>query len=727
MPSNASTQAELEVAPKSQEDKPKIVAIEAARRSKDSNAKSNTHYVPNTEQEFALEFLNDINKQKTVAQNRVGLVFAALLSLLLPFSYLAFVGACIAGLIWHMNSNAHLLTQELSELYAVFYYAPFVIAPLLVVFLLKPLFAKRVSRTGVKTLTNKEYGSLLSYTHQLAKQMDAPAPKEIRVCIEPDVKYSLASSQSALVGKQFALTIGLPLLGALNNRQLSALIAHEMAYYSGAKDTRLIWLVRSLRAWFWRSAYQYDVWDAKLKQIQLTKSARALLVITRELQTIIRVTKAINRWFFQLNEMANQAPLSALQKRADYFALQFAGKEAFKKAESIRHVLYMAYEKHLLEYDFSWESTHQNLPEFLLAQLKSFKQNKAEFTKLKLNGRLATSSNSWQQRLKALEGINSTNHFQHAYPANQLLPKYQAFCRHCSDLFYHECFAIPLSNKTQDIQDNELGDLDKFFGQLYLAPRLVGPTLSIKNLDKQQESKVVNAQSLNQAILLLRSRLPDWKSGNEQWNYAFSGFQQAINEEISKNPQPRLEPCYASVEHQSDELSQIEYALTQRLDLGLQLTLDRIEGDEKQTLIEQIKLAKFLSQQRDSLLRLNYDAIVLGSMLDKITHSQEKYVRQTLQSSVKKVANQTARNLAGFYRQLEAVNAEGSLGLASPILKLQAKKRTHLKDVLFETKSVIQSVFNTHHQLHRQLSNVCLETERSLKLSPLKVKRIQNR
>lgn len=726
MPSNLNTKTKPDSTSVEERATPKIVALEGVRRNKDSNP-TNQQYVPTTEQEFALEFLNDINKQEYASQNRAGLVVAAILSLFLPFSYLAFVGACAAGLVWHTNNNAHLLTQDLSQLYSIFYYAPFVITPLIVIFLLKPLFAKRVSRTGIKTLSNKEYGALARYINQLAKKMGTPAPKEIRVCIEPEVKYSLVSSQSAIVGKQFALTIGLPLLGALNNRQLSALIAHEMAYYAGTKDTRLIWLVRSLRAWFWRSAYQYDVWDSKLRQIQMTKSNRALQVITRELQTIIRVTKAINRWFFQLSEIASQAPLGALQKRADYLALQFAGKEDFKKAESIRHVLYMAYEKHLLEYDFSWENTHQDLPEFLISQLKAFKQNKAEYAKLKLNGRLASSSSSWQQRLKALDNVATTHQARHSYSAHCLLKQYYAFSRQCSDLFYHECFAIPLSNKTQTEQENNIEQLDKYFGQLYLANRLIGPTLSTENLDKKQESEIVNAQSLNQSILVLRSRLPDWKSANEQWNEAFIEFQRSVEAEVSDNPQPNLGALYGTIEHQSDELNPIEDALTQRLDLGLQLTLDRLTGSEKADLINDIKLAKFLNQQKDNLLRLSHDALVLASMLDKITHSREKYVRQTLQSNVKKVATKSARSLTSFYQQLEALSPAAEQPLVQQILRNKPEKRTLSKAVLFEIKAVLQSAYHSNYQLNSKLSNSCLETEASLKLSPLKVKRIQNR
>ena len=703
---------------------PKVVSL---KQSQNKRAKGTSTYVPSSEIEFSIEFLNHTKKDKTHSQSKLSLIAAALLSLSLPLSYIAFMALSTFGLMWHMETNVELLELTPQAFYAIFYYAPFVITPLILLFLLKPLFAKRVSRTGIKTISQKEQTTLYNFVNQLALQMGAPPPKEIRVSIEPEVKYSLVSSQSALITKQFALTIGLPLLEALNNRQLAALIAHEMAYYSSAKDTRLIWLVRSLRAWFWRSAYQPDVWDARVQQMQSTKSNKAMQVFSRELQTIIRLTKAINRWFFQLNEMTSQASLAALQKKADQVALQISGMEDFKKAESIRHVLYLAYEKNLRDYDFSWENTHPNLPAYFNQELLNFKKNKNTYQRAKLNGRLSTALNSWQQRLKALEATSIPSNLQVAYPALDLVNKYDVLGSECSDLFYHEFFAIPLSNKKQQNEDAETSQLQQYFGGLFVANRLIGSTLDPQKIAKGVNPNNVDAQSLNQAILILRSRLPDWRNANELWENTFKDYQEAIKQELKNNPQPQLDPIYATLGFRSDELKPIEYAFTQRLDQGLLLSLSRMEATEQTLLLAKINLSKTLSQQQLTVTQLCCEAVLLQQLLSELENTKEKYRHQTLTTVIKKHSSNCQRNLLALNKNIAPCLNSTTQEILPEHVFQQNKKGSSPLLVLENAKAILQQLFRANALLNTHFAQICLETEASLKLSPLKVMRIQNK
>ena len=174
----------------------------------------------------------------------LGLVFG--LMLLLPVLYLA----ATAGLIWwllkHYVLHLHLLTEGLFS--AIVYIVPALFGPLVVYFLLKPIFVRGTALEKDAKLKRKEQLVLYEFVEQLAESVGAPRPWEIRVNNTVNASASLASNNP--FSRKLTLTIGLPLVHGLTVKQLAGVLAHELGHFSQRSGMGASFVVRSINAWF---------------------------------------------------------------------------------------------------------------------------------------------------------------------------------------------------------------------------------------------------------------------------------------------------------------------------------------------------------------------------------------------------------------------------------------------------------------------------------------------
>ncbi|HEX3149267.1 MAG TPA: M48 family metallopeptidase, partial [Gemmataceae bacterium] len=93
----------------------------------------------------------------------------------------------------------------------------------------------------------------------------APVPSQIAVDCDVNASAGFGSGLTGLFGHTLTLTIGLPLIGGLNAKQLAGIIAHELGHFSQGAGMRLSYVIRSTNAWFARLVYERDNFDETLK------------------------------------------------------------------------------------------------------------------------------------------------------------------------------------------------------------------------------------------------------------------------------------------------------------------------------------------------------------------------------------------------------------------------------------------------------------------------------
>lgn len=676
-------------------------------------------YRPHTLAEIRYEFLANIQEPSDSKENPFAILTSALATLTLPFIYMAFIVSGLAVILWHATQNVHLLSLQPQALNIAFYITPILVGLLILGFLTKPLFAKRISQIGIKPLSHKENRPLLFFTQELARVLGAPIPEDIRVSVEPEIKYSLVGGYYGLLNQRFHITIGLPLLKTFNNRQLAALIAHEMAYYSGPHPMRLVWLIRSIRAWFWRCGFQHDAWDHKVdKAVQ--SSSKPLSLLAKEALSLIKVTKLIYRQFFKLCEVCSNKALTPLQRRADYFAAVTSGMDAFKKAESVRHVLYLAYEDYLCNFDPN--NQVEDLCQYVVDELSRYHKNKETYQKQKLAGRLPTATNSWASREKSMRASQLNHDLVRSYMVQTLLPSIDTIAKAATAQLHREFFGIDTAtDQNTPFSNAPIDELKTFYSGNYQPTRTI-PVNSHRygNLTKQELTK-----QLNHTILNLRTRLPDWQKQLVLWLKSRDYWMNKIiiQGEFYAEHERRDETQKAEEQllGKLHELTEFESLVQKRICLGFALAAQQ---DDDQ-LLEEINDISHTSVQlyklSGSIMQLEKESLLLQSMLRAHVSESDRAIWQTLQQDIKRYNNQVAHTVNHIHRSLTESNSRYLIPMINAFKRARAIDRRDSSSYLALARITLQSLTELNHALQQNIASICLKVEAQAKVAPLKI------
>lgn len=265
----------------------------------------------------------------------VGLCAAAAAMVVLPLIYLALV-TLVGWLVFlHAVRDFGILAMD-GDIRAriIFYFGPLVVGLCILFVLLKPLLWRSEESEGYVVLARADAPELFNFIDQLVAAIGAPAPREIRVDCEANASASFRRGFRSLAGDDLVLTLGLPLVRALDLRQFAGVVAHEFGHFTQGGGMRLAYVVRSINGWFARVVFQRDSLDATLQQV--TSSGRGQNLIIILLAAITRAGVWASRQVLRLLMMAGHAISSFLLRQmefdADRCAARLAGSAAFESA-----------------------------------------------------------------------------------------------------------------------------------------------------------------------------------------------------------------------------------------------------------------------------------------------------------------------------------------------------------------------------------------------------------
>ena len=83
----------------------------------------------------------------------------------------------------------------------------------------------------------------------------SPRPARIDVIANANASAHIDNGLLGLVGRRLVLTIGLPLARAMDLRQFTGVLAHELGHFTQGGSMRLGYAVHRINRWFLRLAY----------------------------------------------------------------------------------------------------------------------------------------------------------------------------------------------------------------------------------------------------------------------------------------------------------------------------------------------------------------------------------------------------------------------------------------------------------------------------------------
>ncbi len=191
---------------------------------------------------------------------RLSLLVISGLLVLLPILYLALIGAVISGMWAYVtylpfDPTAH-RGRQLAGAF-IYWLVPLVIGGLLVLFLIKPIFARPPRAVKPLALDRRRQPLLFAFVEKLCQVLGAPIPAAIHLDNHANASVRLRSGRR----REPILILGTSLVAGLSLAQLAGVLAHEFGHFKQHAGLRLSSFVRRFNRWLARLTYGRDAFD----------------------------------------------------------------------------------------------------------------------------------------------------------------------------------------------------------------------------------------------------------------------------------------------------------------------------------------------------------------------------------------------------------------------------------------------------------------------------------
>ena len=265
---------------------------------------------------------------KPAIHYRVALLLVALTMVLLPLIYLSIIGLSVYGLYLYATTADSLFEGRTGLGTLLLYLGPLVAGGILVLFMVKPLFARPPKLEKPQALDRNKQPLLFDFVEGLCRMLGIRAPREIRVDAEVNASAGFRRGIWSFFGGDLVLTIGLPLAAGLSLRQFAGVLAHEFGHFSQAAGMRLTYVIRSVNHWFHRVAVERDEWDLWLTRASEGSDLRIGVVLYLA-RACVWCTRLVLIGLMHVGNFISSTMLRQMEYDADRYEIELAGGEAF--------------------------------------------------------------------------------------------------------------------------------------------------------------------------------------------------------------------------------------------------------------------------------------------------------------------------------------------------------------------------------------------------------------
>ena len=266
-------------------------------------------------QEIDSWFTGTITPVKVTTGYRIALALVAIAMIILPLIYLSIIGLVGYGIFYHCVNNLGFLRVSVW-----LYLTPIAVGVILLVFLIKPLFAKHSDHTPGKSVTVSEQPQLFHFVERICTVVSAPMPAKIVVDLNPNASASFTRGMRSLFSNELTLTLGLPLAAATTVEQFGGVIAHEFGHFAQRAGMRFAFIIRSISRWFTVAVYGRDDWD------ELLSERSALFMIA---SVFVWITRGVLWLLMMIGHLVSSTVLRQMEYDADRYEVRLVGQSVF--------------------------------------------------------------------------------------------------------------------------------------------------------------------------------------------------------------------------------------------------------------------------------------------------------------------------------------------------------------------------------------------------------------
>jgi Zn-dependent protease with chaperone function len=405
-------------------------------------------------QQIAEAFKGPIRKPRTSFVYTFGLLLVTLVMVVLPVIYVAMIAAAGWGVYLYASHFTFLLKPGYggAKIYLgklVLYIAPLIAGSVLVIFMIKPLFKRREKPPQSLAMNPAVEQTLFAFIAHICNSVGAPMPT--RIDLDCELNASAQLRRGLLSGRDLVLTLGLPLIAALNTRELAGVIAHEFGHFTQGFGMRLSYVVRKINFWFARVVFERDHLDAALDNAAAEATDGSTMVIVFVTQIGVGFSRMILMGLMYTGHAVSSFLMRQMEFDADSYQVQMGGSQTFENTMIRFNVLGECLRRAYKDARATWninKELPENFPAFLLRHESLMppiaKQNISDRVGFAKTGMFDTHPCD-AERIQRARRAAEPGVFDLELPASELFVNFEAVAKQVTILHYTDDLNVPIA------------------------------------------------------------------------------------------------------------------------------------------------------------------------------------------------------------------------------------------------------------------------------------------
>lgn len=375
---------------------------------------------------------------------RLGLALVAFMMVLMPLVYVAMVVMLLGGLIAYAVWLLPVIQSGAGTLRWLRYVAPLGFGAAVAVFMIRPLFARRIARAQALALNPETEPMLGEFIARVCRAVGAPSPLRIELTCELNAAARLEGGSFS--GQGLVLTLGLPLVAGLSRRQLAGVLAHEFGHFTQTSGMRYYRIIRTIHLWFARLVQEPTSWGASFEEGLAGGTPDLFAGVTH---LLIGITRLPLRLVMFCGQVVSAYFSRQMEFDADRYEIHLAGSALFEATLLRLRTLGRALRRSYEVMHSSWVRNRKlpdNLPAFLLeqeAQLPATLRAKLERGLAEETQGLFATHPSDAERVRRARALKLPGLLQGDGPSSSLFANFEAVARQVTLLHYTEDLGLP--------------------------------------------------------------------------------------------------------------------------------------------------------------------------------------------------------------------------------------------------------------------------------------------
>jgi Zn-dependent protease with chaperone function len=710
---------------------------------------------PELQREIMAAFQGHIAPVPVPVSYRLGALLVALVMVLLPMVYVALIGAVCYGVYYHAVNHVGMLgsVQGRGALFVFLIYgAPMVIGPILILFMIKPLFARSAGTGRQRSLTRSSEPMLFAFVDRLCEAVGSSKPKRIDVNCEVNASAGFRRGWLSMLGNDLVLTIGMPLAAGLSMQQFAGVLAHEFGHFTQGIGMRLTYVIRTISYWFTRVVYERDQWDEWLARSTDGLDLRIAWVLYLA-QLFVWLTRKILWVLMMIGHGVAGFLMRQMEFDADRHEARLAGSDTFASTARQLMVLNVAYQgaQHDLGEFFRDGRLGDDLPRLMMVNVAQLPQEvHAQIDALIAENKtgLLDTHPCDRERIEMARREDTPGIFHSNRPASDLFQDFESVSKNVTWDFYRDIFGPQFKPEQMHPLDDLLARqardqsaaqiLDRYFLGSF---NLLRPLLLLSVPDGPPASPRKTAERLQQARQKMIEAQPAYSQALGTYDQADTQILHAAQVAALQEAELRIDPsgfevptrnrtetqqaCERAAAQQGNaavNMEAFEKAAAERLGAALELL-------RAPQLTSKLSDAPQLCQVADRLQPvLHVLARNLGTMLQMrnshaallalAAHLESNEHRQPLINALRGRMQQVTTHLTGLRQQWMAFeypfdHAQGQMSLAQYLIP-EAFSSDDLGSIHEAAQSVLERLPPLYVRLGGRLTGIAVQVETAI-------------